>query len=438
MGSPTDAGSAFEEMQLYPPGYQPFIDGPSCDATRWCAALTIDSLECDATGACNGNCIEPQNFAYIQRNGVPAGPPGPPNVDEQSLTPNNQTLMMNPGDSLRITLEDTDGGFTVVIKDFTTNQQGIMVASAGNGFEHTNMSDCSVEPFTFHPEYNTAKPQNQVPWAALEGGVLMEDELGHFESCAGVSNALVDSTGAPLLPFDPYTFQTCNGGLDGGTGEGPCDFNTGNCQNSTTSGGGACPNPNFTGNALCEFMDAICIPAGFRPVDPNTMFGGQSTSTWPIAGCEDNFVQNGDLDFDGNSYQPDWPDGTSNHPTSFAYAGPFDANGNPYPQVQFETNSAGSDAQCDTSSGSGCHAKPHGANFYPFWSIGKLPTPTGFPSSSTSKSCVWNFGNDIAGVTTDDFGKVSEYGAPDTARYAGTITSPIISNPQLNSNCKSS
>ena len=26
---PTDAGSAFEEMQLYPPGYQPFIDGPT-------------------------------------------------------------------------------------------------------------------------------------------------------------------------------------------------------------------------------------------------------------------------------------------------------------------------------------------------------------------------------------------------------------------------
>ena len=43
----------------------------------------------------------------------------------------------------------------------------------------------------------------------------MEDELGHFEPCAGVSNALVDSTGAPFFPFDPYTFQTCDGGSEG-------------------------------------------------------------------------------------------------------------------------------------------------------------------------------------------------------------------------------
>ena len=460
LGAPTDAGSAFEEMQLYPPGYQPFIDGPSCDATRWCAALTIDSLECDASGSCNNNCIEPQNFAYIQRDGVPAGPPGPPDVNTQSLTANDKTLMMNQGDSIKITLKDTDDGFKVVIRDFTTGQSGFMVASAANGFENTNISDCSVQKFSFHPEYSTAKKQNQVPWAALEGGVLMEQEIGHFETCAGVSNALVDSTGAALLPFDPYTFQTCNGSSEGNTvGEGPCDFNTGDCQNSTTSGGAACPAPNFTGNALCEFEDAICVPAGFRPVDPTVMFDGATTSTWPIAGCEDNFVENGDLDFDGTSYQAVWPDGTSNHPTTFAYAGPFDAKGDPYPQIQFETNSAGSDSACDTTSGSGCQAKPHGANFYPFWSIGKVSAPTGFPSSETSSPdamtdsttsaapsghksghglCVWNFGNDIAGVTTDDFGKDAEYGAPNVARYAGTLTSPVMSNPQLNSSCKAS
>ena len=101
----------------------------------------------------------------------------------------------------------------------------------------------------------------------------------------------------------------------------------------------------------------------------------------------------------------------------------------------------------------------HGANFYPFWSIGKVSAPTGFPSSETSapdattdsttaaapqghKSghslCVWNFGDDIAGATTDDFGKDAEYGAPDVARYAGTLTSPVMSNPQLNSSCKAS
>jgi hypothetical protein len=445
-------------MQLYPPGYQPFIDGPSCEATHWCAALTIDSLSCDGTGACNNDCIEPQNFAYIQRDGVPAGPPGPADVNVQSLTPNSKTLMMNQGDSIKVTLEDTDDGFKVVIRDFTTHQSGFMVASGRNGFKNTDMSDCSTKPFTFHPEYSTAKQQNQVPWAALEGGVLMEQEIGHFETCGGVSNALVDSTGTPLLPFDPYTFQTCNGGMEGAnaSGEGPCSFDTGDCQNTTTSGGGACPSPNFASNALCEFSDAICVPAGFRPVDPQVMFGGATTSTWPVAGCEQNFTQNGDLDFDGTGYQPVWPDGTSNHPTTFLYAGPFDARGDPYPKMQFETNDAGSDANCDFTTGNGCTAPPNGAKFYPFWTIGKVSAPTGFPSSATASTdattdsttaapqshksgdsiCVWTFGNDIAGLTTDDFGKTAQYGRPNVARFGGTLTSPVMSNPQLTRDCR--
>ncbi len=41
--SPGAAGSAFMELQFYPPGFAPFIDNESC--SRWrsgCAALTID------------------------------------------------------------------------------------------------------------------------------------------------------------------------------------------------------------------------------------------------------------------------------------------------------------------------------------------------------------------------------------------------------------
>lgn len=44
-------------------------------------------------------------------------------------------------------------------------------------------------PHTFHAEYSTASQQNQVPWAALEGGVLMQQEIGHFESCNSVAHA---------------------------------------------------------------------------------------------------------------------------------------------------------------------------------------------------------------------------------------------------------
>lgn len=463
-GLATDAGSAFLELQLYPPGYQPWADGPSCDATHYCAALNIDSLACTfGFEFCNSSCEEPVNFAWIQRNGVPAGPPSPQETDAQTQTPNGETLMMNQGDSIRLTIKDTKDGLKVVIDDLSTGQSGFMVASAANGFMNTDLNTCNGTPFSFHPEYNTAQPQNQVPWAALEGGVLMEDELGHFEPCAGVSNALVDSTGAPFVAADPYTFQTCDGGTEGAgqIGEGPCNFDTGDCTNVSTEAGGTCPSSNFASGASCEFEDGICVPRGSRPVDPATMFGGVSTASWPIAGCQEDFTQNGDLDFDGSSYQKDYPDGSSNHPTPFRYAGPYDQHGQPYPQVQFETNVAASENNCDLTSGSGCTAQPQGAAFYPFWSIGKQQNPTGFPfspeqgspsdsataSPSTSYGnnghkqggnvCLWNFGNDISGTTTDDFGGVAQYGTPDLARFAGTLTSPVLPNPQLTNSCKS-
>ena len=158
-------------------------------------------------------------------------------------------------------------------------------------------------------------------------------------------------------------------------------------------------------------------------MDPTINTGGGSVANWPIAGCEDNITQNGDLDFEGNSYIADWPDGSANHPTPFRYAGPFDKNGDPYPQIQFETNVAASENNSDFGSGNGCLAKPQGAAFYPVWSLGKQSAPTGFPDSDSSEAsvqtasvttghrkhghdgaCLWNFGNDIKGTTTQDFG----------------------------------
>ena len=48
---------------------------------------------------------------------------------------------------------------------------------------------------------------------------------------------------------------------------------------------------------------------------------------------------------------------------------------------------------------------------------------------------MWNFGNDIANVTTNDFGKAAQYGTPDVARYGGTLASPVTANPSLAANC---
>jgi hypothetical protein len=418
LGSKTDAGSAFMELQFYPPGFGPFKDAFSCDQTQYCVALTIDSLSCSFNFKfCNNNCIEPVNFAYLQTDGVPAGPPSPQLINDASFAPNDKTLKMNPGDKVQATLQDTPAGFLTTVTDLTTGQTGFMVASEANGFMNTNSRTCGGTPFAFHPEYDTASKQNQVPWAALEGGVLMQQEIGHFESCSSVSTPIGFS-------FDQQAAWTCNGGLEpGSTGEGPCNLTTGVCTNPTTQGGTACP----AGAGLCEFSDAICAPSGPRTVVVN---GANTTWNWAVAACEQDFTQNGDLDFDGNDYIADWPNGSSNFPTSFKYAGPFDAQGNTYPNIQFETDLAASENDCNLVTGAGCTAPPHGSAFYPFWTIGVQPSIAG-----SGNTCEWNFGNTIKHVTNDSFGGTAEYGMPNTARFAGTIISAVIPNPQLNAGC---
>ena len=184
---------------------------------------------------------------------------------------------------------------------------------------------------------------------------------------------------------DPKVFQTCVGGNEGlhQIGEGPCNPNTGECGKATTQNGAACPSNNFASGFNCEFSDANCMPAGSRTASLN---GNPVTYTWPIAGCIDNVFQNGDLDFDGTSYQADWPDGSSGHPSSFQYIGPF-SNGQAYPKIQFQTNVGASEILCDTETGAGCTALPAGAAFYPFWSLGSVDT-----SSAHSLPAVANGG----------------------------------------------
>ncbi len=423
--NPNVAGSAFMELQLYAPGYTPFVDSLSCSATQWCAALTIDSLACNAAGTCNNSCIEPVNFAFLQTNGVPAGPPNPQQTDVSSFTPNGNTLKINGGDTLVVSITDPAQGFTTTIRDLTTHQTGFMVASAANGFADTNMSDCSGVPHTFHAEYSTASQQNQVPWAALEGGVLMQQEIGHAEVCNSVTNKDPFSFSSNGQSYsDPNNFDTCVGGSEGpnATGEGPCDPQTGICQNAETQGPNgpvACPTNDSGSGALCEFADGSCFQKGTRTALIN---GSPVTEVSQANICLGTRYQNGDLDFDGTDYVPNtWPNGTRNHPTSFEYAGPFQASGKPYPQIQFETNVGGSEILCDTGTGVGCAVPPAGSQFYPFWSLS--PQHSALESRVTSSR------------TFKTFGKDAEYGTPDVARFAGTSTSAVLPNPETTGVC---
>jgi hypothetical protein len=439
INNPKDAGDAFMELQLYPPGYTPFIDNVSCSATKWCAAMTIDSAECSfAFFYCNPNCPEPVNFAWLQTNGVPAGPPSPQRQDASTYTPNAHTLLINPGDVIQVSITDPSKGFTTTIHDRTTGQTGWMTASAANGFMNSNLNTCNGTPFTFHAEYSTATAGAQVPWAALTGGVLMEQEIGHSEICGSLANqdpfALAYPDGSTVL--DPDVYDSCVGGSDAANdaGEGPCTMNsafTDLCTSALTqgpSGPVGCANSSSTANVHCEFADGACFPQGSRTAfvdgNPVTYVSGANL-------CLANRFQNGDLDYDGADYVPfTWPNGTSDHPTSFQYVGPFMASGQPYPQLQFETDASGSANLCNVGSGRGCVLPPTSAKFYPYWSLS--PSPSALGSKLTS--CVWNFGGNLPN-TVANFGGDAQYGAPDTARFGGTNLSAVLTNPEFSGSC---
>ena len=71
------------------------------------------------------------------------------------------------------------------------------------------------------------------------------------------------------------------------------------------------------------------------------------------------------------------------------------------------------------------------AKFCPFWSL----SPQFDALGTHTTQCVWNFGNDQPN-TVKDFGKDAQYGAPNLARYGGTLISAVQANPQFSGGCK--
>ena len=235
---PDHAGAAFLEVQLYPPGYPPFIHRISCDLTHWCAAVAIFSLQAEygalhgpgsPPGAvANGNCIEPANFAFLTLSGTPPGPPGPDQATTATFTPNGDVLLMNPGDKLTVTLRDTSVGLLSQIRDTTMGVTGKMVASKANGFRHilwdpVNFT-CQGVPYAFHPMYSSAapptasgQPRAWTTWSAHTDNLSFSSEIGHFESPDKDSDD-ANCFGGPRIPgclmfgvgdfdFDGYSYH---------------------------------------------------------------------------------------------------------------------------------------------------------------------------------------------------------------------------------------
>jgi len=475
------AGSAFMELQFYPPGYGPWLDSTSMDQTRWVAALNIDSLECvnptlplNLITGCqtNPHCTEPVNFGILTLDGAPTGPPNPQSPTLQTFTPNSDTLLMNPGDTLKVQIfeypgtgPDTNGldtsGLETKVTDLTTGQVGFMISSAHNGFMDTNPGDCTGSNFSFHAEYSTARQQNQTPWAALEGGVLMEDEIGHAEVCGALMNSdpststytrVENGVDVPQGFTDTGVMDNCNDPVSDPSADSPLNgecatgVNSG-CQPQTFEDTATAPYPyggqTGAGTGLLEVADGYCQPKGAHS-DTETDGPSTITQNWveAVGYCNTGRYQNGDLDYDGTSYQTDWPDGLVTHPQTFRYIGPFDSNGNSYQITQLETDAAGSEGDCTVASGAGCTVPPYGALFYPFWSISTRGLD-GITVAGHSSYCVWNFGNDGNPQEVDnlggDFPNASnggnpngQYGSPNASRFGGTVITGQFSNPQVN------
>src|SRR5438874_3559853 len=371
-------GTAFMEMQFYPPGWVAWPPGTSCDATKWCAALNVDSLSQDQNRGVvnNADClskagIEPVNFAFITKNGRAHAPADPLLSTAATFTPNRGTdLFMNSGDQLAVAMRDTPAGFRVEVSDLTTGQRGSMTASLANQFGQVifdpTAATCSSRPYAFHPMYSSSSEHTRVPCAAHSYNVAFSDEIGHFEYCAAVA-----------------------------------------------SEGGKCTTPGPEDQSGVDRDDVAC-------------FSPASSTRVKVGGCF-----GGDEDFDGPPYQKVWPGSTTPsmdamlHPRSILFSSPRFGGSGQFQRVGFEADLPRIEAAdsidprfppCNRTTGANCVNPPPGAQFYPFYTTRNGPF-----------GCNWQLGGANIPGTKETFGgnSTAEFGPLLTLTYPGPTGTPV-------------
>jgi hypothetical protein len=382
--SPNHPGTAFLELQFYPPGWVPWptwqvaVGASACDPTKWCAAMNIFSLAQDPVNgtSLNSTCasitgLEYVNFAFVTKDGHPTAPANPVQSTTTTFTPNPaKDLFMNSGDNLSVSLGDTPHGLRAIIHDRTSGQTGSMTASAANGFGQVQYAptgtSCVNLPYDFHPMYSTSSEQTRVIWAAHSYNISFTSEIGHFENCTGPSPI-------PATPF----------GLDP-------SGNPVACPAGNTEGFGSNTSPT-------DGDDNFCFP-------------GTEALVVHINGCTDT-----NTGFDSLGYQPVWPDGnTALHPESVLFSSPRTGPGDrvDYSRVAFEADLPRIEANtCNRLTGAGCTLIPTTdkgtpAAFYPYFSAFQ----NGVQNEQGNGGCVWGFGNQLPGATTN-FGRNAQYGS---------------------------
>jgi hypothetical protein len=372
-------GTAFMEMQFYPPGWGPIscTDGLGNTDGKWCSALTIDSDPVNMnTGQPNNLACqasqgpEPVNWAALTKSGLPVAPANPFTPFGEQAVVSADTLQYNNGDKLVVIMHDTKAGFQVVVHDVTTGESGSMTASTANGFGHAlfepDASACTFRPYAFHPMYSTSSPNTRVLWAAHSYNVAYSDEIGHFEYCTTVTN---------------FACTSSNNGTDSSP----------------------------------DNDDFPCFTAPI--VDPSG-----ATLNDAFNGC----IQ-ADSDFDGPEYQQGtWPGSTGADPskvtTPVVFSSPLFGTGNgqykkQFAQTAFENDlpriegsdfSENNDCQrhvtnpADPNPGQDCVDPPNGATLYPTFSTFHAP----------GHGCMWEEGGGSFSNATNNFGgtPAAEYG----------------------------
>jgi len=171
------------------------------------------------------------------------------------------------------------------------------------------------------------------------------------------------------------------------------------------------------GGEGAELSDAFCYPQG-------DTHGVLDSAPDTITGCEDDLVQNGDLDFDGTPYWSEWPTGptpTATYPSSFIEKYPT-TNGARYGSYFVQTDVALSETGCSGTTTTGCTVPPNGPGlFYPYWS-----------RVDNAGQCTIEFGNVAFGAGVNNLGGDAQYGTDQVA----TLGYPEFEGPVTLNSCK--
>ena len=313
-------------------GWAPWPPGVSCDATKWCAAMAIFSLNQDQnTGTLNNAAclnsvgLEPANFAFITKSGVPHAPPGAARPDgglihaERGDRPVHG-LGRRARDRHPRRRRGTDGDHPRLDDRRDRRDDGECSERLRAGPIRAGIARPAIRPVHVPPHVRDVERAHPCSVGRALYNVAFSDEIGHFEYC-----------------------------------------------NAVTVEGGDCTS---NGEASLDDDDTGC-------------FSSAVSLLVQIGGCIGT-----DDDFDGVSYQPVWPGADPNrgqdkklHPSSVLFTSPVFGAGQNYSRVAFEADlprieAADFGGNCDRLTGTNCVNPPPGANFYPIYTTGIHRSPT--------------------------------------------------------------